>query len=148
MLSLLVIPAHATKRCRVRIPPHLRCACARPTGFPARGWGASRPLRVGLPSAGSGQAHEGQGLSHMPRAPPRWRSRRAAARRERTAESTCRWCSRPNRERENLLGERTRIVNGVECALCTAWLHVPVSQVMIASAQNEPKEDFKDPAPP
>ena len=53
---------------------------------------------------------------------------------------------RPNRERENLLGERTRIVNRVERALCTTRLHVPISQVVIASAQNEPKEDFKDQA--
>ena len=55
---------------------------------------------------------------------------------------------RPDRERENLLRERTRIVIRVECALCATWLHVLVSQVVIASAQNEPKEDFKDPAPP
>ena len=55
---------------------------------------------------------------------------------------------RPNREWENLLGERTLIVNRVERALCTTRLHVPISQVMIASAQNEPKEDFKDSAPP
>jgi hypothetical protein len=30
---------------------------------------------------------------------------------------------------------------------CATRLHVPISQVVIASAQNEPKEDFKDSAP-
>jgi hypothetical protein len=39
---------------------------------------ASSSPRVGLPSAGNAQAHEGQGRSPMPRALPRSRSRRAA----------------------------------------------------------------------